>query len=210
MSESRLLLRAPGRGQYDRRQSREERLGEQRARLMAATALAAAEGGTATVARVVKLAGTSRNTFYEYFDDAEHALAAAEERSRARLEHALGHALGEARTPVERLRALARAWVAWGLGEPAEARWCLSKPEGALGAAGQVLERALTRALAASRAAGVQATEHDSLRVIATAAAGEALLRRVLSAAQSSDAERERAANRCEKALVDVAVRLLR
>src|SRR5262245_54605437 len=70
--------RAPRRGRYDRRLSAAARMTEQRARLLRATGVAAANGNL-NVSAVVAIAGVSRATFYEFFDDAEHARASAEE-----------------------------------------------------------------------------------------------------------------------------------
>src|SRR5262245_11755830 len=103
------LLPAPGRGQYDRALSRERRQAEQRERLLLATAAAFAQQHQG-VSAVIALAGVGRNTFYEYFDDFTHALEAVSSRARARLELACRAALGRARTPIERLRAISRGW----------------------------------------------------------------------------------------------------
>src|SRR5262245_29369362 len=102
---------APGRGQYDRALSRSQRQAEQRDRLIQAAAHAFATGPL-TIARVVAAAGVGRNTFYEYFDDPEHALALVEVQAVRGLEQRARHELDGARTPVEKLRALARAWFA--------------------------------------------------------------------------------------------------
>src|SRR4051812_21174997 len=116
---------APGRGQYDRRQSRETRLLEQRMRLLAATAISLAKEPAPSVAHVVKLARVSRNTFYEYFDDLAHARTAVAQRSQQRLEQQLRVAEQRTRTPVERWRALVHAFLEWVSSAPAEALLCL-------------------------------------------------------------------------------------
>jgi len=66
--------RAPARGHYDRSASREARVAAQRGRLLRAVAEATLTG-TRTVGFVLQLAGVGRSTFYEYFDDFEHARA---------------------------------------------------------------------------------------------------------------------------------------
>jgi AcrR family transcriptional regulator len=213
MADSRVLLSAPGRGQYDRRQSREARLLEQRARILAATAAALAADPSATVAAVVELAGVSRNTFYEYFDDLDNARDAAERRAEQRIEQALRAAEQQTRTPVERWRALTHAWLGWASEQPSGARLILrAAREGGLSAAGRVLETAFARSLATLRASGVSGVDQDALRVTAVAAAGEAFARRLAVPlpvdTDGARAQRERA--RVERALVDVAVRLLR
>lgn len=105
------LLPAPKRGQYDRALSRRERQDAQRDRVMLALAALSEEGRELSIASVVELAGIGRNTFYEYFDDVEHALAAVRARSLAELTARVERELSAARTPLERVRALARAWV---------------------------------------------------------------------------------------------------
>lgn len=102
---------APKRGRYDRSLTRHERQAEQRERLLAATAAVAAAGEELNVASVVARAGVGRNTFYEYFDDFAHALHSLSARARSELASAIAAELGAARTPLERIRALARAWV---------------------------------------------------------------------------------------------------
>lgn len=64
--------RAPSRGRYERRYSSTERFLVQRARLLRATAIAELEGAS-SVTRVTALSGVGRTTFYECFDDFEHA-----------------------------------------------------------------------------------------------------------------------------------------
>ena len=212
MADSATVLLAPGRGQYDRRQPREARLLEQRARILSATALALAADATATVGAVVKLAGVSRNTFYEYFDDLEHARDGAERRAEQRVVQALRAAEQQTRTPVERWRALAHAWLAWAVAAPAEARLILRESGAGLSAAGRSLEAGFARSLATLRASGVGGAEQDALRITAVAAAGEAFARR-LAARPPAEVEGARGAReqeRVERALVDVAIRLLR
>lgn len=84
----RSMGRAPGRGQYARGCSGVERFATQRARLLGATRLAHL-GGHDSVSEVVRLAGVSRNTFYECFDDFAHALDRARREAFARLVTAL-------------------------------------------------------------------------------------------------------------------------
>ncbi len=212
MADPASLLPAPGRGQYDRRQPREARLLEQRARILAATAAALAADAAANVAAVVKLAGVSRNTFYEYFDDLAHARDVVERRAEQRVEQTLRAAEAQTRTPVERWRALVHAWLGWALGAPAEARLILRDPASGLSAAGRLLEAGFARSLATLRASGVGGAEQGALRITAVAAAGEAFARglaaRPPEELHGARAERDR--ERIERVLVDVAVRLLR
>src|SRR6188768_4079764 len=105
------LVPAPKRGRYDRALSRSERQAAQRERVIAAVATLSARDPELSVASVVELAGIGRNTFYEYFDDLEHALAATRSRALREFAARVTSALQVARTPLERVRALARAWT---------------------------------------------------------------------------------------------------
>jgi AcrR family transcriptional regulator len=190
---------------------------EQRSRLLAATALALASVGEAagpTIASVVKLAGVSRNTFYEYFDDLPHARAAAEQRAEHRLLARLRAAEEQTRTPVDRWRALSNAWMSWVAAAPAEALLCLDRVRPGLSSAGRALEAAGSRSLATLRASGIRSADPDGARVTALAATGEVLARRFvaewLRAATPSPGGSEQARQRVERTLADIAVRLLR
>src|SRR6187401_1542681 len=114
-----LIERAPARGRYDRGQSRAARFGEQRRRLLVATAHAHLEG-VATVSRVVAIAGVGRNTFYECFDDFEHALRSARTDAAKRMNEVLTAVARDSRDAgdEQRIDALAHAWVATVLEEP--------------------------------------------------------------------------------------------
>jgi AcrR family transcriptional regulator len=102
---------APKRGQYDRALSRRERQEAQRERVIAALAGLSAADRELSIANVCELAGIGRNTFYEYFDDVDHALAVIKARALRELSVGLESRLQSARTPLERIRALARAWA---------------------------------------------------------------------------------------------------
>lgn len=105
------VVPAPKRGQYDRALSRRERQAAQRERVISAIAAISATDRELSVASVVEVAGIGRNTFYEYFDDLEHALHAINHRVLGDFAARVSAALQTARTPLERLRALARAWT---------------------------------------------------------------------------------------------------
>src|SRR5580765_2271924 len=96
---------APGRGCYDRTQSRQQRHAEQRDRLIASVAALAVGGDELTVGAIVARAGVGRNTFYEYFDDVGHALRVLKQRAVRELATAVEESLRGARAPLERLRA---------------------------------------------------------------------------------------------------------
>src|SRR5882724_516484 len=102
---------APKRGQYDRALSRRERQEAQRERVIGALAALSAGDRELSIANVVELAGIGRNTFYEYFDDVDHALAVIKARAIHELAVRLESRLQFARTPLERVRAVARAWA---------------------------------------------------------------------------------------------------
>ena len=194
------LIPAPGRGQYDRAQSRVERQAEQRERLVHAATVAFASGPV-TVARIVAVAGVGRNTFYEYFDDPEHALAVAESRALARLEARVHRELESARTPLETLRALARAWFTELDANSLEFRLALRAGQAALSPAGRSLSELLARAIdEAHRRAGI-VSRPSALKVTATAAAAEAFGRARLGGAEPLQHEAE---------LADIMGRLLR
>src|SRR5882724_7581316 len=102
---------APKRGLYDRGLSRRERQAAQRERVITALAALSATEKELSIANVVELAGIGRNTFYEYFDDVEHALTMIKTRALRELVTRLESSVQAARTPLERIRALARAWA---------------------------------------------------------------------------------------------------
>lgn len=175
-------LPAPGRGAYDRSLSRVERDQEHRERLFRATSELLREG-TLTVTRIVQHAGVGRSTFYEFFDSPEHLLEQLEQRALKRIEAELEAALAEARTPLERLRALTRRFMAALEAAPDDARAVLGKlsQDGKLSLAGELLHHALQRSVATARAEGFWFKSTDEISVLAAAAAAEAIGRRHLA-----------------------------
>jgi AcrR family transcriptional regulator len=105
------LIPAPKRGCYDRALSRHQRQAAQQERMIAAIAELTVAGRELSVASIALHAGVGRNTFYEYFDDIENALVALNARARRELAARVEPALLFARTPLERIRAIARAWA---------------------------------------------------------------------------------------------------
>src|SRR4051812_40653535 len=105
------LVPAPKRGQYDRALGRREGQAAQRQRGIAAVAALSATDQELSVAGVVELAGIGGNTFYEYFDDLQHALGAVRNRALHDFATRVTEALQSARTPLERVRALVRVWT---------------------------------------------------------------------------------------------------
>lgn len=186
---------------------------------MAATARAFALHASPSVAHVIEIGGVGRGTFYEYFDDVEHARAAAVSAMQRRAESVLRAAERRARTPVERFRVLAAAWLELAESEAAGTLVALRIEAGArttLAPLGAEFDASLTRSLDALAQAGMVHGERDPWRTLAVAAAAEVFARRVanhvlggeLSTGSAGGSPLDRAA--AERALVDVQVRLLR
>jgi AcrR family transcriptional regulator len=165
---------------------------------------------------VIEIAGVGRGTFYEYFDDVENARVAAVGTMQRRMEHALRAAEERSRTPVERFRALAAEWLSLAATDPAGTLVALRlEPSAAraLSPLGAAFEAALTRSLGALAVSGVSRAATDPLRTLAVAAAAESFARGLAVHSLPTEgvgavASFDRAA--AERALVDVAVRLLR
>jgi AcrR family transcriptional regulator len=181
---------APGRGFYDRALTRVERDAAHRERLLRATAEVLSEGPL-TVARIVQRAGVGRSTFYEFFDSPEHLLEQLEQRLLRSLEGALDAALGHARTPLERVRAITRAWTNVLEEREIEARVVLTRRPGGelLSSAGKLFHQTLQRCVHAARTDLGWFETTDEVSVLAAAAAVEAVSRHHL-AQQVHDAPR--------------------
>ena len=198
------LIPAPRRGLYDRGKSRHERQAAQQERVITAIVTLAAAGHHLTVGSVVEHAGIGRNTFYEYFDDVEHALAAVVARARSELNQRIDEALQPARTPLERVRALARAWSESLSASREPMLIALRAPPGPDNAAGlSPLARCVVTVLESdptSRSAlpGIG----DQLRVVAVAAAFDCVSRAHLAG--------EPASEDLPRTLAELALRLLR
>lgn len=197
-----IQLPAPGRGSYDRSLSRAERDQEHRERLFRAAAEVLLEGEL-TTARIVERAGVGRSTFYEFFDSPEHLLAQFEQRVLRQIETELQIAFTEARTPLERVRAIVRRWLAVLEAEPLDAKVVLGRRaiSRLFSPAGQLLHRALQQCVDAARAEGFWFKSTDDVSVLAAAAAAEAIAHRHFSALPVRDAAR---------VLSDVIVKVLR
>ncbi len=196
-------LPAPGRGAYDRSLSRSERDAQHRERLLLAAAEVLAQG-PATVARIVERAGVGRSTFYEFFDGPEHVLDHLEQRVLRAIEHGLDAAFNEARTPLERVRAIARSWLVELEAHPVEARVALTRRIGSelLSPAGKLLHHVLERCVQAARLDGMPwFNSADDVTQLAAAAAVEAVSRRHLAGHPLRDAQRS---------LADLITKLLR
>ena len=199
------LQPAPKRGQYDRALSRQDRQAAQRERVIAALATLSAAGRVVTVASVVEFAGIGRNTFYEYFDDIEHALVAIRGRALREFSSRSANALQTARTPLERIRVLARAWAESLAENPSLARLALqAAPEFVHAAQLSTLAQHLVSVLGADQAArSALPGLADPLRVTAVAAAFDAVSR-------VHAQRRSLTVDELQHVLSDVSLRLLR
>jgi AcrR family transcriptional regulator len=196
---------APKRGQYDRALSRRERQAAQRERVITALAALSAAERELSIANVVELAGIGRNTFYEYFDDIEHALTAIKTRALRDLIARLESTMPAARTPLEQIRVLARAWAENLFIEPALVRL-------ALRAQSEIVDAAQLSVLAL-HLVGVLSAQHearsalpglaDTLKVGAVAAAFDAVSR-------AHFGPRPMSVEELQGVLADLSLRLLR
>ncbi|HEX3849916.1 MAG TPA: TetR/AcrR family transcriptional regulator [Polyangiaceae bacterium] len=196
---------APKRGQYDRALSRRERQAVQRERVITALAALSMTQKELSIANVVELAGIGRNTFYEYFDDIDHALAAIKTRALRELAKGLDSSVQAARTPLERIRALARAWSENLFSDPPLVRLALqAQPEvvdaAQLSGLGQYLESVLGAQHEARSALPGLA---DALKVRAVAAVFDAVSRAHFGPHPMSLEE-------LQSVLADLSLRLLR
>ena len=199
------LSPAPKRGQYDRALSRRDRQAAQRERVIAALLAVSAAQRELNVANVVELAGIGRNTFYEYFDDIEHALSSIKARALRDFDTRVNAVLLVARTPLERIRALSRAWTEHLFDNVALARFALSaQPEAReptqLSALAQQLARTLEAQLDARSALPGLA---DPLRVLAVAALFD-----VVSRAHTTS--KPLASDELQRTLAELSLRVLR
>jgi AcrR family transcriptional regulator len=199
------LVPAPKRGRYDRAISRGERQAAQRDRVIAAILAISATNRELSVASVVELAGIGRNTFYEYFDDLEHALVSIRSRALRDLAGRVDVALNAARTPLERVRALARVWADNLLENPAQVRLALRAQAELieatqLSALSQYLSRVLSAQFEARSALPGLA---EPLRIAVVAALFDTVSRAHLNVRAMSSEELQRA-------LVDWSLRVLR
>lgn len=199
------LVPAPKRGRYDRALSRRERQAAQRERVIAAIAAISASERELSVASVVELAGIGRNTFYEYFDDLEHALLAIKARALRDFASRVEAAMQAARTPLERIRALARVWTENLLENPAQVKLALRaqaelNEATQLSALGQYLAGVLNAELEARSALPGLA---EPLRVAVVAALFDAVSRAHLNLRPMTNEELQRV-------LAEWSLRLLR
>jgi AcrR family transcriptional regulator len=203
----RLLVRRPGRGRWDRSVPGDRRHEIHRRRLLDATrAAVAAGGGPATATQVVGLAGVGRNTFYEHFENVEDAVGAAYRETLDEIRQAIEDAVGDARTPIEGLRALTTAWLAAAPRHSGALLAALSggdRERGARAALRHDLEDQLWSVLASARAAGAVGIRVEPVRLACIAGAFERA-----AADVADDGETDVA--RVAETLVDVTLRAFR
>ena len=149
----------------------------QRERLLRAVAAAAVEGEP-NVSRVAALARAGRASFYEFFDDFEHALATVRATAITSLERALNGALERERAPYAALRALAAELLATIRASPEASLCALAPGAGNASALGACFARALEGWLSASSGAGFITPRSDERRLLLATGAAEAFARR--------------------------------
>lgn len=196
---------APKRGRYDRALTRSERYAAQRERVIAAITALIASGHALNVGNVVQVAGIGRNTFYEYFDDIDHALVSIKARALSDFSRRLDAALQNARTPLERVRALSRAWTEHLVEAPTLAKIALRAESAAieptqLSALAQHLVKVLSSDLLARE--GLPGIG-EPLRVVVVAALFDAVSRSHFSV-------RPQAPDELQRLLSELSLRLLR
>ncbi len=101
------------RGRYDRNATplARERATRRRVVLCAVDALAGGDPRGLSLAAVAERAGVSRTTLYQLFGDGRHLTRLAERVAARVVRTTLRAAASTAVTPLERLRALSRAWL---------------------------------------------------------------------------------------------------
>lgn len=196
---------APGRGRYDRRTTPEERMRAQRERLLRAVARAFLEK-QGNVGRVTELARVGRASFYELFDDFEHAVSAVRALAIESVERAMERALARERAPVAALRALAGDFLAEVLERPDAALVALASAGEETSPLGRSFANALSRWLESSRRSGLVPHTRDDTRLLLATGAAEALGRRIALAGPRGDRRFEDDAQQ----LADAVLRLLR
>ncbi len=196
---------APSRGQYNRALSRRERQAAQRERVVTALAALSMTEKELSVGNVVELAGIGRNTFYEYFDDIEHALGAVKTRALRDLAVHLDSSVQAARTPLEQIRALARAWSENLFSNPPMVKLALrAQPEAADATQLSVLGQHLASVLSAQhQARSALPGLAETLKVRAVASVFDAISRAHLGPHRMSVEE-------LQTVLADLSLRLLR
>jgi AcrR family transcriptional regulator len=144
----------------------------------AATVLCTAPAQPPNVTTLTELAGVGRNTFYSFFRDARDVQRATEEAATRQLAAALDRQLDRAVTPIEKLRALAHAWVTLANSDRALLKLALRNPADNPNWRPETpLLRHLAVILQAARASGVTALAVSERRLVMVVAAWRRALR---------------------------------
>ncbi len=165
---------AAGRGRGRPRASAED-IEQARAALMDAAARVHGRHGydATSVALIISEAGISRPTFYKLFANKHEVLKAVVWRANERLFVRTLERLGGANTPVERLEAVADAYLEWGRDTGPLVRVLYSEihhPASPVGEARQwVIDRLLELFLAQTREAGIEDIDPLFLEVLVSA-----------------------------------------
>ncbi len=195
----------PGRGRWNRAQAADVREQDARAAILLAAARAATEAKILIrVDDITFAAGVGRNTFYRFFRDPAGAVAEARLFAAGCLVERIGHAALTTRTPRERLKELAAAWLRElrRQGAFAAALYAQGTVDDSVERVRRSLAEVLTDILEEARRSGVIGHRLDSSRMAISVGAFETAARLSLSGAVS---ERE-----LEETLADVVLRSFR
>lgn len=179
-------LWAPPRGRYDRRTSPTERVQAQRERLLLATARAFVLGRP-TVSAVAELARVGRGSFYEFFDDFEHAVSVVRSTVTKAVEHELSAVLARAQPPLVAPQTLFVALAAALRRNPEASLVALATVGGAPSALGNCFGRTFEQWLRGSAGHRSITPESDSWCVLLAVGATEAFARCIASEAVSGN-----------------------
>jgi hypothetical protein len=178
---------APPRGRYDRQSTPQQRVRAQRERLLRAAAAAFVQGQP-NVSRAAALARAGRSSFYEFFDDFEHALEVVRTSTLSTVERALNDALDSEHTPTAALHALAAALANVVRSSAEAALVTLASAGTETSPLGDCFRRVLGRWLSAPGASATLTLGSDSTRLLLATGAAEAFARRIALAELSDDA----------------------
>jgi hypothetical protein len=199
---------APGRGRYDRARTQQARHVEQFERLLQAMATVLASDRELSVSNIVSQGGVGRNTFYEYFDDLEHALRGIDRLALGVVGRAIGRSLMSATTPLDQLDAVSEGWTVAIEARPRLARIALRccpahRKYSQVSTLGRYVADTLFRFRKESETYSALPGIGDDLRVLAVAGVYDALSRIHLGTAVPSRA-------RLQVALFELSSRMLR
>lgn len=169
-----MMPEADRRGRYDRAATPRERArcARRRALLGAAEVLTRGAPTQLPLAAVASQARLSRSTLYQLFGDGKRLAHLAERVAAREVTLTLRGAAATAVTPIERLRALSRAWLDLAARDDPWARLAVRLAcDARLSRARGALTAALATALGAARASGLLARDPSPTLVSALAAA---------------------------------------